>query len=53
MCVRVRLSLCVPHVYRIPWRPQEGVASSGTGVPGSCRLTCGRKESNPGPLQEK
>lgn len=49
----VCLSLCVPHVPRTPWKPEEGGASPGTGVPGSCKLPSGWKESNPGPLQEK
>jgi hypothetical protein len=28
-------------------RTEEGVAPPGTGVPGSCELTCGCWESNP------
>lgn len=32
MCMCARVNLCAPHMSRFPWRLEEGVRSSGTGV---------------------
>lgn len=41
MCVFV--NLCVAHVYRIPWRPEESIGSPRIGVTGSCEPPLGSR----------
>lgn len=31
--------VCAPHVCKYPWRPEEGIISSGAEVTGSWELT--------------
>ena len=40
---------CVPHVCLVPVEDREGPGSPGTGVSGSCELSCGYLELNLGP----
>lgn len=35
---------CMPHVYRCPWRPGEGVGSPGSAVTGGCEMNSGLLE---------
>lgn len=47
VCVYVFLKLCAPNVYRLLWRPEEGVSFSGTRVQVIvCSCLCGPSEQN-------
>jgi len=43
----------VPHMCLVPWRPEEGVTHSGTGVTDGSELSRGCWEWNLGPLEEQ
>jgi hypothetical protein len=45
---------CSPaHISMYPWRLEEGIGSSGTGVTDECKPPCGFWGLNSGPLQEQ
>lgn len=44
----VRVRVCVR-----PQSPEEGIGSSGAGVPGRCEPPCGSQKQNSSPLQEQ
>lgn len=62
------MGVCCPHAnphqvhavlieatrgHQIPWRPEEGIVSPGTGIRDSWEPPCVRWESNPGPVEEQ
>lgn len=42
---------CLQSHARCPWKPEEGVGSSVTGVMDGCEVPCECWDSNPSPLE--
>ena len=56
LCVwvfRLYVSLCTNRHAWCPWKAEERIRSSGTGIAECCELPCRCKDYNSGPLQDQ